>query len=113
MAKARELGVTVALGTDAGSSGVLHGESLVEEMKLFRQAGFSLPETIHCATARGARLLGLEQTGTLSEGMPADFLVTRGTPSQLPRKLGYLEHIFKDGKPHPAYRKNPFKHTSG
>lgn len=111
MARARELGVVVALGTDSGSSGVLHGESMVEEMKLFRQAGYSLPEIIHCATGRGARLLGLEQTGTLIEGMPADFLVARGTPAQLPRKLGYLENIFQSGKPHPSYRKNPFKHT--
>lgn len=32
LAMARELGVNVALGTDAGSLGVLHGESMVEEM---------------------------------------------------------------------------------
>lgn len=112
MAKARELGVVVALGTDAGSSGVLHGESMVEEMKLFRQAGYSLPETIACATARGARLLDLDRPGTLTVGAPADFLVARGTPAQLPRKLGYLEDIYKGGKPHPLYRKNPFKHTA-
>ncbi|HSH13534.1 MAG TPA: amidohydrolase, partial [Desulfurivibrionaceae bacterium] len=43
---ARKLGVTTAVGTGAGSVGLLHGESVVEEMKLFLKAGYSLAETI-------------------------------------------------------------------
>jgi imidazolonepropionase-like amidohydrolase len=81
VALARELGVKVALGTDSGSIGVLHGESLVEEMKLFMRAGFSLAETIGCATKQGAQLLGLTDLGTIEPGKPANFLVARGTPS--------------------------------
>ncbi len=107
LAYAREIGVTVALGSDSGSIGVLHGESLIEEMKLFRQAGFSLGETIRCATENGARLLGSEDLGMISPGKPAHFLVTRGTPAQLPRKLGYLEAIYLDGRPSPLYRRTP------
>jgi hypothetical protein len=107
LALARELGVKVALGTDSGSIGVLHGESMVEEMKLFMQAGFSLSETIRCATNYGARLLGLEELGTLEPGKPAHFLVTRGTPAQLPRKLGYLEKIYLAGSPSEVYRRDP------
>ncbi|NNK15081.1 MAG: amidohydrolase family protein, partial [Desulfofustis sp.] len=104
---ARELGVKVAIGTDSGSIGVLHGESMVEEMKLFIQAGFSLSETIRCATDHGARLLGLEELGTLEPGKPAHFLATRGTPAQLPRKLSYLEKIYLHGNPSEAYRRDP------
>lgn len=107
LACARENGVSVALGTDSGSIGVLHGESLIEEMKLFRQAGFSLGETIRCATENGARLLGIEDFGMIAPGKPAHFLVTRGTPAQLPRKLGYLEAIYLDGRPSPIYRRTP------
>ena len=107
LALARELGVKVALGTDSGSIGVLHGESLVEEMKLFMQAGYSLSETICCATKHGARLLGLEELGALEAGKPAHFLVTRGTPAQLPRKLTYLEKIYLDGMPSEVYRRDP------
>jgi imidazolonepropionase-like amidohydrolase len=109
LAMARELGVRVALGTDAGSLGVLHGESVVEEMKLFMQAGYSLEETIRCATGNGARLLGLENFGGLVKGREATFLVARGTPAQLPRKLSYLEGIYIGGKPSVLYRKNPVK----
>lgn len=106
---AKELGVKVALGTDAGSPGVLHGESVFEEMKLFVKAGFSLVEIVKCATANGAELLGIENMGGLRPGVAANFLVARGTPAQLPRKLSYLENIYLDGKPSPLYRKNPHK----
>ncbi|MBW1636480.1 MAG: amidohydrolase family protein [Deltaproteobacteria bacterium] len=109
MSIARELGVTIALGTDAGSPGVLHGESVVEEMKLFKKAGFTLPEIVRCATYNGARLLGLDDIGLLQVGRAANFLVTRGTPAQLPRKLSYLEDIYLGGKSSGIYRKNPVK----
>lgn len=112
LAKARELGVKVALGTDAGSLGVLHGESLVEEMKLFKKAGYSLSETVQCATSRGAELLGLEDFGRLAKGSRATFLISRGSPAQLPRKLSYLEGIYVDGHPSGLYRKNPVKHVA-
>jgi imidazolonepropionase-like amidohydrolase len=107
---ARELGVTVALGTDAGSPGVLHGEAVFEEMKLFVKAGYSLVETVRSATSVGARLMGLEDMGLLAEGRVADFLVARGTPAQLPRKFSYLEDIYIGGRPSGLYRKNPHKH---
>ncbi|MBB5348468.1 amidohydrolase family protein [Desulfoprunum benzoelyticum] len=106
VALARQLGVTVALGTDSGSPGVLHGEAVVEEMKLLIQAGFSLGGAISCATVNGAALLGLVR-GRIAVGRQADFLVARGTPAQLPRKFSYLEGIWLAGRPSPNYRKNP------
>ncbi|MBT8360637.1 MAG: amidohydrolase family protein [Deltaproteobacteria bacterium] len=103
---ARKCGVRIALGTDSGSIGVLHGEALVEELKIFMQAGFSLVQAMRCATYNGSKLLGVEkELGHLAVGKPATFLVTRGTPAQLPRKLSYLEAIYIDGKPCQAYRR--------
>ncbi len=112
LAMARELGVNVALGTDAGSLGVLHGESMVEEMKLFKKAGYSLAETVQCATDNGARLLGIEDFGLIAMGKTATFLAARGAPAQLPRKLSYLEAIYVNGMPSKLYRKNPVKHIA-
>jgi len=113
LAVARELGVNLALGTDAGSLGVLHGESMVEEMKLYKKAGYTLPEVVRCATYNGAKLLGLDKNmGLLQAGRPATFLVARGTPAQLPRKLSYLEDIYQDGKSCGMYRKNPVKNVA-
>ncbi len=104
---ARKLGVQTAVGTGAGSVGILHGESMVEEMKLFIKAGYSLEETVRCASENGARFFGMEELGALTVGRKASFLVARGTVKQLQRKLSYLEAIYVDGAPSSAYRKNP------
>lgn len=107
-----ELGVEVGLGSDSGSSGVLHGESLVDEMKLLIKGGLSLAGSIRSATLVGARLLGITNWGTIEVGKRADFLVARGGPGQLPRKFSYLEDIYTSGAPDSRYRKNPFKHKA-
>ncbi len=99
IALAREYGVTVALGTDAGCRGVLHGESVAEELKLFLKAGYSLPEAIQCATSHGAKLLGINAMGLIARERPAHFIAARATPAMLPRKLSYLEAIYLDGRP--------------
>ncbi len=104
---ARNLGVTTAVGTGAGSVGILHGESMVEEIKLFIKAGYSLEEAIQCASRNGASFFGMENLGTLSIGQKATFLITRGTAKQLPRKLSYLEGIYVDGLPSTEYSKLP------
>lgn len=106
---ARELGVTTAVGTGAGNVGILHGESMVEEMKLFIKAGYSQEETIQCASKNGAEFFSMKNLGTLSVGKKATFLITRGTVKQLPRKLSYLEGIFVNGMPSTNYQKNPIK----
>ncbi|MFW8600421.1 amidohydrolase family protein [Desulfobacterota bacterium M19] len=106
---ARELGLTTAVGTGAGSIGILHGESMAEEMKLFIKSGYTREETIRCASDNGARFFGMETLGALTVGRRATFLLTRGTVQQLPRKLSYLEGIYVDGVPSPIYHKNPVK----
>ena len=93
ISKAREFGVTVAVGTDAGSPGVHHGSSVIEELKLLITAGYSLPEAIRCSTCNGAGLLGIEGFGVISKGMAATFIVAKGDPSKLPDSLGSLEFI--------------------
>jgi imidazolonepropionase-like amidohydrolase len=78
---ARELGVLVAAGTDAGSPGVDHGEALVKEIRLLMTAGFTLEEAVRCASAHGAALLGVrDHTGLLAPGSPATFVAVKGAP---------------------------------
>lgn len=100
VATARECGVKMVVGTGAGNRGILHGESMVETIKLFMKTGYSLSEAIACATENSARFLGVDQEfGKIETGRVAHFLVARGTPSQLPRKLAYLEAIYYGGIP--------------
>lgn len=97
ISKARELGVTIALGTDSGSIGVHHGFAVTEELKLLIAAGYSLPEAIRCASLNGARLLGLEDMGMISKGMAATFLVVKEDPSKLPDSLSAIQAIYING----------------
>jgi imidazolonepropionase-like amidohydrolase len=94
---AREYGVRTAIGTDAGSPGVDHGSAVVQEMKLFMEAGYSPEEVVMCATSIGAELLGLKNSGQVAEGMNASFLVVPGPPSKLPDSLSAIEMICRDG----------------
>lgn len=78
---ARKLGVAVGVGTDAGAPGVRHGASYLEEMNLLVEAGFSSAEVINAATAKGARILGLEnKLGKVKPGLPACLIGVRGNP---------------------------------
>jgi len=98
--KAKEWGVNIALGTDSGSPGVLHGEAVVQELKLLMDGGLNLAEAVGAATWNGAKLLGVDdEYGWLVAGRPANFLVVRGTPAMMPRKMAYLEAIYMDGQP--------------
>jgi len=106
---AKKMGVTTAVGTGAGGIGILHGESVVEEMKLFIKAGYSLEEAIQCGSENGARFFNMEKLGALTVGQQATFLITRGSVKQLPRKLSYLEGIYVAGEPCDLYSKNPVR----
>ena len=95
--KARELGVTIALGTDAGSIGVHHGSSVIQELSLLIAAGYSLPEAIKCATLNGAKLLGINDFGLIAKGKPASFIAVKGDPSNLPVSISSVKAICIDG----------------
>ncbi len=88
ISEACKAGVTIVLGTDSGSPGVLHGRSAAMEISAFLDAGMTTQEAVRCATWNGAELLGLTHwTGRLIPDMPATFVVTRGGPERLPGSL--------------------------
>jgi len=99
MAAARRLGVTVALGTDAGSIGVEHGRGAAREFGLLMAAGFSPAQAVRCASSNGARLLSLERLGRFGPGRPATFIAVEGDPSGLPRSLARIRALVVDGRP--------------
>jgi imidazolonepropionase-like amidohydrolase len=89
---ARELGVKLALGTDAGSPGVHHGSSIKTELLLFVAAGFTVEEAVRCASRNGALLMGLSGRGKIAPGMRADFLAVRALPDRLPKSIDRIIH---------------------
>lgn len=100
VALARELGVTIALGTDAGSPGVHHGAAVGKEFRLLCRTGLSPAEAVRCASWHGAQLLGAaDHLGLIAPARPAHFLVLRGTPDQLPATFPPVHEIYLHGRP--------------
>ena len=95
---ARDLGVPVALGTDAGSLGVHHGRAVGKELGLLVAAGYPVHEAIRCASSNGAGLLGIADLGRLKSGGCATFIAVRGNPAMLPDSLNHIQHICIEGK---------------
>lgn len=76
---ARELGVTLLLGTDAGSMGVQHGFAVFEEIERFLEAGLSLLNTLTAATANSRRHFG-QPHPTLCRGAVFDAMLLANNP---------------------------------
>ena len=78
---AREAGVPVAAGTDAGTPFNLHGHNLSEIKLLVDYGGFSPMAAIEAGTRVSARVMGLEnKLGTIEEGKLADIVLVQGNP---------------------------------
>ncbi|MFN7158651.1 MAG: amidohydrolase family protein [Erythrobacter cryptus] len=76
--RARQFGVTVAFGTDAGV--YQHGRN-AEELALMRAQGMSDREVLASVTTVAARVLGMEsQIGRLAPGSSADIIAVDGNP---------------------------------
>ena len=79
--RAHELGVTIAMGTDAGTPGNHHGLNAHECVFLVEHCGLSPAESIRTATVNAARLLRREgELGVLREGAYADVIALDGNP---------------------------------
>jgi imidazolonepropionase-like amidohydrolase len=98
--QAKDFGVRMAVGTDAGSLGVHHGEAVCEEIRLLCVAGLGLEEAVQSATSVGAALLGLgDRAGCLMPGSPATFLAVRTKPERVLDTLGTPERVYLKGIP--------------
>jgi imidazolonepropionase-like amidohydrolase len=77
---AREAGVMVAAGTDAGTPFNEHGQNVGEMIFLVDQ-GYSPADALRAGTSMAAKVLGVEKDfGTVEEGKMADLVVVKGNP---------------------------------
>ena len=82
--RVRDAGIPIAMGTDAGNPGTLHGPSVYAEMEAMQAAGMTPMEVLVASTKGGARAMGRDDVGTLEKGKRADF-ASRG-PTLLERR---------------------------
>ena len=94
-----DAGIPVAMGTDAGNIGTLHGPSVFRELGLMVQAGLTPLQVLRAATVNGARAMGMErELGTLAPGKLADLLILDADPLADVQNLARIHRVIKDGQ---------------
>lgn len=92
-------GVTVGVGTDAGTPGVIFGSSFADEVAYHTELGLRPAEAILLATQGSARLLSLDQvTGTINVGKAADLVVVRSDPLASVDALKTIAYVVRAGR---------------
>ncbi len=99
LGRALQAGIRIAMGSDAGNAGMLHGATVLRELQLMNEAGMTPMQVLVAATRNGAEVIGRgEELGTLEAGKLADIIVVNGDPLQDLSALGNVELVVKNGK---------------
>lgn len=92
-------GIAVAMGTDSGNIGTLHGVGVLREMAAMEEAGMKPLEVLQAATRGGARVMGHEKDlGRVTPGALADLLVLDADPRTGTKALSRVRRVVKDGQ---------------
>lgn len=94
---AREAGVAVGIGTDAGMSGAYHGWATLRELELAVASGLTPIEAITAATAGSAKLLGAIDRGLIAQGKLADMVLVAGNPHESIADIYKIERVWLGG----------------
>jgi imidazolonepropionase-like amidohydrolase len=96
VSRARQYGVTVAFGTDAGV--YQHGRN-AEELALMKKQGMSDREVLASATTVAAKVLGMDdRIGRLAPGYSADIIAVDGNPLADVRVLEKVDFVMVRGR---------------
>jgi len=96
--RVQDAGITLAVGTDAGNPGTLHGPSIYRELELTADAGLTLMEILVAATRNGARAMGRErEVGTVEAGKAADLVVLDADPLAAAGNFQRIRWVIKGG----------------
>ncbi len=91
-------GGLMGAGVDpTGNGGALPGFGDQRNYELLLEAGFSPVEAIQIMSANGARILGMDDLGTIEPGKLADLVVIDGDPVGTPAEIRNVTIVFKDG----------------
>lgn len=98
MRRAHELGVRIAMGTDAGTPGNHHGMNAHEVVFLVREVGMTPADAIAASTVNPARLLRREhQLGSIAVGKAADLIAVPADPFDDIEAILGVDFVMRDG----------------
>ena len=96
----RRVGIPLVAGTDLGSSGIVPGVSLHDELELLAEAGFTTAEVLRAATMAPAQLLGMSDSlGQARPGYLADLVLLEADPLADIRNTRRIVTIIRAGVP--------------
>jgi imidazolonepropionase-like amidohydrolase len=94
-----DAGITVALGTDAGNPGTLHGPGIFREAADMARGGLSPREVLRAGTVNGAKLLRMEaDLGAVAPGRLAELVILDADPLVSVDNLAAVHRIVKNGQ---------------
>jgi imidazolonepropionase-like amidohydrolase len=97
--RAYELGVPIAMGTDAGTPGNHHGENWQELIVMVRDCGLTPLDSIRAATINAAKLLRRgDKLGEIKEGRMADIIAYTANPLDDIKAVAEVAFVMKDGQ---------------
>jgi imidazolonepropionase-like amidohydrolase len=97
--RVHDAGIPIAMGTDAGNIGTLHGPSVFREMTLMQEAGLTPLEVLRAATLGGAIAMGMERTlGEVEAGRAADLVILDADPLADVRNLERIDRVIRAGQ---------------
>lgn len=99
LAKLNAAGVTIVLGGDTGIPGAWHGWAEQYELERMVAAGMSPAQVIVAATSASARVLSLDDLGTVATGKSADFLVLDANPLENITNTSRVSAVYLRGRP--------------
>ena len=93
-------GARIVLGTDAGlSQKYSYGFAEHHEIGMYVRLGLTPADAIVAATSRPTEVMRIADTGTLSKGMRADFIVLNANPLENIRNTREIESVYLRGTP--------------
>ncbi len=96
--KVMRAGIPVAMGTDAGNIGTLHGPSIFREMAAMEAAGLTPMEVLKTATAGGALVMGNPDLGRIAPGALADLVLLDADPALSVRNFSHIAKVVRGGR---------------